>query len=233
MKSIHVAIFAALASAFALSAIAQNETPVAILNAPYHLTVFKNEYVTLLNIYIPPGRNTGYHIHSRPSVSVNVEDADMVDQNFDAPQPDPMQHSQRGRATYTDYTKKTRVHKEGNVGTTPFHNVSFIFNLEKPSGFTPSMRADVPAYAQILDNEWVRGWRLALDPGQSVGAVTPQAPGFRIFIDGGDLIESVPGQPDRAMHPKLGEFYWQNPGVTRSLRNGGNSRIEFVEFELK
>ena len=43
----------------------------------------------------------------------------------------------------------------------------------------------------------------------------------------------MPGQPDRGMFMKLGEFYWQNAGVTRAVRNIGTTRIEFLEFELK
>jgi len=43
----------------------------------------------------------------------------------------------------------------------------------------------------------------------------------------------VPGQPDRGMNLRLGEFYLQNPGVTRAVRNTGTTRLEFIEFELK
>jgi hypothetical protein len=35
------------------------------------------------------------------------------------------------------------------------------------------------------------------------------------------------------MSPKAGEFYWQEPGVTRAVRNSGATRLEVVEFELK
>jgi hypothetical protein len=35
------------------------------------------------------------------------------------------------------------------------------------------------------------------------------------------------------MAPKLGEVFWQEPGVTRAIRNTGTSRIELLEFELK
>ncbi len=225
--------FGLLACLFAPATIAQNETPVQILKAPYHLPVFKNEFVTLLNIYIPPGRNTGYHIHDRPSLSVTVEASEMVNRTFGAPQPDPVQPAQLGRINYVDYLKKIRIHSEGNVGSTAFHNVSFIFNLDQPSGFAPSSRAEVPGYVQVIDNDRVRGWRIALEPGQSVAAITQQAPGIRIFLNADDLVESVPGQPDRAMHGKLGEFYWQDPGVTRGIRNIGTTRLEFLEFELK
>ncbi len=84
-----------------------------------------------------------------------------------------------------------------------------------------------------MDNERVRGWRLVLEPGQSVAAIVQEAPGIRIVVSGGELVESVPGQADRGMSVKLGEFYWQAPGVRRAVRNIGTTRIELVEFELK
>jgi hypothetical protein len=35
------------------------------------------------------------------------------------------------------------------------------------------------------------------------------------------------------MSLRLGEFYWQDAGTTRAVRNNGATRVEFVEFELK
>ena len=224
---------AALAFASTIPALAQSEMPVPILKAPYHLPVFKNEYVTLLNIYVPPGRNTGYHTHTGDSVSVNIEEADMTNQDFGAPQPGPARRSERGRPNYADYRKQARSHKASNVGSTSFHNISFIFNSPDARGFSPSTRAGAAGYTQVMDNDRVRGWRLVLDPGHAAGSITQQAPGIRIVLDGGEIVESVPGQPDRSMNPKLGEFYWQDPGVTRTVRNIGSTRVELLEFELK
>jgi len=229
-----IGIYALAISAAAQTVAASGDAPpVPILKASYHLPVFKNEYITLLNIYVPPGRNTGYHIHTGDSVSVNIEDADMTNQDYGAPQPGPAQHSQRGRPNYTDYRKQTRTHKASNMGSTPFHNVSFIFNSPDSGRFTPSTRAGTAGYEQVMDNDRVRGWRLVLDPGKAAGSITQQAPGIRIVLDGGEIVESVPGQADRGMNPKLGEFYWQDPGVTRVVRNIGTKRVELLEFELK
>ena len=33
------------------------------------------------------------------------------------------------------------------------------------------------------------GWKLALEPGQSVGPITQSAPGLRVIIDGGEIAE--------------------------------------------
>ena len=235
MRLLLTASSVVLAGALAQPAGAQNEERgVPILQAPYHLPVFKNEYVTLLNVYVPPQRNTGYHTHTTDSVSVNIEAAEMTNQNLGEAQPGPARRSRRGEASFTAYSKQPpRTHKASNVGTTPFHNVSFIFAYPTAGRFTPSSRVDASGYKQIMDNERVRGWRLALEPGQSAAAITPQAPGIRIVVDGGEIAESVPGQPDRGMSLKLGEFFWQEPGVTRAVRNIGATRVELVEFELK
>ena len=230
-------LFAASLLAFActmVGAAAQNEEKgVPIVRAPYHLPVFTNDYLTVLKIWIPPGRNTGYHIHSEDSVSVNIVPAVQTSQNLGSSQVTQGEPAQRGRVAYTAYSKgEPRTHKATNVGQTPFHNVSFIFR--KPIGnLTPGSRANVAGYTQEIDNERVRGWRVVLQPGQSLPAITQSAPGLRIVLDGGELAEVVPGQGDRGWMLATGEFYWQEPGVTRGLKNIGTTRIELLEFELK
>jgi hypothetical protein len=79
----------------------------------------------------------------------------------------------------------------------------------------------------------VRAWRLVLEPGQTAATITQNAPGLRVIIDGGEIAESVPGEGDRGMALRLGDFYWQQPGATRTVRNIGSTRIELVEIELK
>ena len=205
---------------------------VPVAKAPFQLPVFQNDYVTLLNIYVPPGRNTGYHTHSIDIVTVVVEDADTTAQNI-GQQPNPVAHQPRGNVVFTAFSKQAQTHKVTNVGLTPDHIVAFEFMNPQPGRFVPSSRAEVPGYALIMDNERVRAWRLVLEPGQSVAAVSQQAPGIRVVVDGGELVESVPGQAERGMALKLGEFYWQEAGVTRAVRNTGTTRLELVEFELR
>lgn len=226
-------VVSAFASAQPVAAQSE-ERAVPIMQAPFHVPVFTNEYVTLLNINVPPGRNTGYHIHSSDSVSVNIEPADMTNQNFGSSEVGPPARGERGRATFANYTKEgTRTHKASNVGPTPFHNISFILKHAGPQGFAPSSRTGVRGYTQVLDNERIRGWRVVLEPGQSTAEIRQQAPGLRIVIDGGVLAEIVPGQADRGMSLRAGDFLWQDAGATRAVRNTGTTRLEFVEFELK
>src|SRR6516162_2720934 len=189
MKHIISASLFALSCTLAQPALAQLEDkPVPMDKAPFHIPVFSNDYVILLNINIPPGRNTGYHTHYADSVSVNLMPASQTSQNYGSKEvsaPGTGGEGEPGRATFTDITKNgPRTHKATNVGPTPFHNISFIFKKSGPAGNTVSDRAHVNGYTQIMDNARTRAWRVILEPGQSTGQMTQSAPGLRVYIHG-------------------------------------------------
>src|SRR5262245_46844481 len=124
------------------------------------------------------------------------------------------------------------THRVNNVGATAFHNI-VIALADGPGGrFSPAAREGA-GYTQLFDNERARAWRLVLEPGQAAAAITQNAPGLRVIIDGGEIAESVSGEGDRGMALRLGDFYWQEPGVTGTVRNLGTPRIQLDEIELK
>jgi hypothetical protein len=232
MKSLLKASFVLCTLAFAAPALAQVEAPaVPVERAPFHVPVFRNDYVTMLNVYIPAGRVAGYHIHSLDQISVLVAEADTVAQVL-GEAPSPSRRNPRGNVSFVAYSKKALTHKVSNVGATAFHDV--VIALMQPSAgrFTPAAR-EGGGYTQVMDNERARGWRLVLEPGQLAPAITQGAPGIRVALSDGELTESVPGEAERGMALKAGQFFWQDGGATRTVRNAGTSRLELIEFELK
>jgi hypothetical protein len=221
-----------IACALTTPAMAQDAPPVPVDKASYHVPAFRNELVAVTNVYIPPGKQAGYHIHSLDQLSVVVEDADQAGQEL-GDQPYPARRTPRGNVGYTAFSKKPVTHRVHNQGTTPFHNVVTSILYPEPGRFAPGSRADVAAYKPVIDNERIRVWRLVLEPGEQAAAITQGAPGLRIVVNGGEIVETTPGQPEQAMSFKLGEFYWKEAGVTRAVRNVGTTRIELVEYELK
>ena len=236
MKNLLLALV--LICGFAQPALAQNANPpvVPVEKAAFHVPVFQNEYVTVLNVFIPPNRASGYHRHSLDSVGVLLADAERTGQALGeklmvaARRP-------RGSVSFSYYSKKENIHNVATTGSTPFHNLVIAIMYPQPGRFTAGSRAaavgDTAGYTQILDNARVRGWRLVLEPGQAAPVITQSAPGIRVVLDGGEIIESVPGQPERGMAPKYGEFYWQEAGIARAVRNTGMTRVEIIEFEFK
>jgi hypothetical protein len=220
----------AAAAAFPASPQTATPLPIPVEEAPYHVPAFRNELVTVLNVFIPPQRTSGYHRHSLDSVGVLLNDTDRTGQVLGAAATVTPRRAP-GSANFTSYTREPLVHAVTVTGDAPFHNIVVELMYAEPGRFTAGTRGD--NYTVILDNERVRVWRLALEPGQSAGTITQTAPGVRVVIEGGELVESAPGKPDRAKAPRGGDFFWQDAGETRAVRNVGTARLELVEIELK
>jgi hypothetical protein len=234
MRRLLTASLMACAFSFAGPVAAQNVVPVE--KAPYHRPVFRNDLVMLLSVYLPPGAPRGpevYHTHSLDQIGVLVESADMRNQALGAPEMGPPRRGERGNVSYTEFSKKAQTHRGANVGATAFHNVVVALLQPQSGRFTAGSRADVPAYQQVVDSDRVRAWRLKLDPGQSAAAITQRAPGMRIVVDGGEISQIAPGGVETGWGLRMGEFFWQEPGVTRAVKNIGTTPITIVEFELK
>lgn len=210
---------------------AQSADPpiLAVEAASYHVPVLSNDYVKVLNVRIPPRRDSGYHRHSLDSVAVLMSDATRTNTTLGA-EPVARPAQPRGTVAFSPYARDPLVHTVTLQGDQTFHNI--VVELLQPSaGRTPSDRP--PIYTPVLDNERVRVWRLVLEPGEAAPPITQNAPGVRVVVEGGELVESLVGQPDRAMALRHADFYWQEAGATRAVRNAGATRIELVEIEIK
>jgi hypothetical protein len=213
--------------------LAQDEKPVPVEKAAYHWPIFSNDYIMMLRVYMRPGKGSNFHIHSLDQISILVEAGANEGQIFGKAEKTPAKPGTRGNVGFTAYSKRQPfIHRSTNMADGPFNNLVVALLKPAPGSFTPQAR-DVPGYRQLFDNERVRGWRLQLEPGQSAGPITQTAPGLRVVIDGDELEEIVKGQADRPLALRPGDFYWQEPGATRTVKNSGTSAINLVEFELK
>lgn len=225
------AVLGVLISAIAaLPAAAQIVVPVE--QAPYHVPVFTNDYVTVLNVHIPPGRTSGFHRHARDTFGVQIVDTPRTGQ-LPGAVPTPTSLRAPGAVQFARYGAEPYVHAVSVADGGAFHNV--VVQLLQPHayGFTPGSRDGAAGYTQVLDNERVRAWRLVLAPDEAAAAITQSAPGLRIVVRGGDIVERIAGRPDRGIAPRAGDFFWQDAGTTRIVQNIGTTTVELVEFELK
>jgi hypothetical protein len=204
---------------------------VPVEKAAYHWPVFRNDYVMLLRVLTPAGRGSNYHTHALDQISVVVQAAANAGQVPGKPRGKP-RPGKSGSVNFTAYSKKPFTHRSTNMAKNPFHNIVIALLKPKPGNFAPQAR-EVFGYTQIFDNERARGWRLQLEPGQTAGAIHQTAPGLRVVLEGDEIAEIVPGEPDRGMAIRHADFYWQEPGARRAVRNVGTTRVHLVEFELK
>jgi quercetin dioxygenase-like cupin family protein len=117
-----------------------------------------------------------------------------------------------------------------NVGTTSFHN--FTIELLKAPGSATLTK--VPGREPVLENERVRVFRVALDPGQSGPMHTHTVPILAIALTAAELEVTTEGkaQPERVKRPE-GNVLWRAEPVTHAIKNVGKTRYEGVDIEFK
>src|SRR5271166_668140 len=210
------------------AAAATDPVVVPVENAPFHLEAFENEYVRFLNVLIPPGKVGAYHRHSIDFAYLILESTDRLEITV-LGKPMALVPLKTGQVVFGGYSKAPLVHQVANAGQGSLHVIGIEILDSQPGRFSPSTRADVPAYTPVLDNDRVRGWRLVLQPGESAAAITQTAPGIRMVVQGGDIVESAQDKPDHELNLVRGDFAWQAAGTTRAVRNVGTSPVEWVD----
>lgn len=199
----------------------------------FHVPAMHNEYVTVLMIDIPGNSMSEYHIHDHDQACVTIDEypPEAYSQPLGGP-PGPPRRPARGEVSFLTYVGKPITHRAVNPGTLAMHSVCNQLISPKPYGFTPAAR-EVPGYQQVLDNERVRAWRLSLAPGQMAPTIKQNAPGERVVIRGGKIEEILADKRARGMVVREGQFFWQDAGAIRAVRNVGTTPVELVEFEFK
>ena len=138
----------------------------------------------------------------------------------------------RGSVNFTNYARDPLVHTVAVTASRRSTTSSSSCCTRTPGGSRRGRAAQ--GYTQILDNERVRVWRLVLEPGPDGAppSLKPR-PASGSSSTAARSSRARPASPTAAKAPRSGEFFWQEAGTTRAVRNVGATRIELVELELK
>lgn len=200
--------------------------------ASFHQLMFADEDIAILNNFYPPSGDSGFHAHYRDILYVIIQPSDSSVQSVGKPlAAAPMVSA--GTAGYSSIGGERRVHRVVNGDKSSFQIIVTEIRRASPSGTAISSRESAPQYVQIVDNPRVRAWRLILEPGQSVPAITQGNKGVRVVVRGGLLATITAGEPNQILALRPGDFAVQPAGLTRALSNNGTETIELVEMELK
>lgn len=208
------------------------ETTPPVEQASFHQLVFADDDIGVLNNLYPPGGDSGFHAHYRDLFYVVIQSQPQRSQRPGQPlAAAPL--APVGAAGYSPIGAGPRVHRvvNGDTGISQFIVVEL--RRASPLGNAMSSREAASQYVPIVDNPRMRAWRLILEPGASVPAISQAGTGVRIVVRGGLLTTTMPGAPDQTLALRPGDFAVQKAGLIRALRNAGTETIELVEMELK
>ncbi len=239
MKSVLFSLLftVALIPIIALSQSNSPQSPVEIGGEPRHHPKFENEFVRIWDVTVPAGDATLWHVHRNDNVVVTLGGATLRIENMSSA-------TVEGEWKFGDvrFSKATYVHRAMNIGTTPFHNftIELLHNftielLKSPPVSGGKTKPNQPITAKpVLENDRVRVYRLALEPGEMTPMHTHEFAGLGIAIREGEIEVSTQGKPkpDRLRLP-VNDVRWQAGGLTHSIKNVGKTRFEAVDIELK
>jgi mannose-6-phosphate isomerase-like protein (cupin superfamily) len=201
-------------------------------NEPRHHLLFRNEFVRIMRIVIPPGESTLWHEHDFDYFVLFVNGSKLhVDTQANPQGVDTTVASKT--FGYTTYAGKHFVHRVHDTDTTINHQLAFEIIPPNPIGFAVSDRSAAPQYKMEMDNDRIRAWRLQLAPGEIAGLITQKAPGIRFILSGDRLVETHGDGQVNEIAINSGDYAWLPGAASRSLANVGPSPLELVEIELK
>jgi quercetin dioxygenase-like cupin family protein len=186
--------------------------------------------VRLFYVRIAPGDTTLFHTHVNDNVGVRLTNAELSD-IVPGGTPEKVLVNQ-GAVGFGHYPSPL-THSVSNVGSTPFHNMVVEILPSEDVAFTAPLLADVAGHTLVLENERVRIFRLALDPGQSTEQHSHDLPFLGVVITEGKIAVDRPATAAETVTFKPGDYRWHERGMRHSMRNVGSTSFEAVEIELK
>ncbi len=193
---------------------------------PKHRTVFRNDYLLVLHVFLKPGESTGFHTHARDAIAVEMTEARISTQE-PTTQPSGPKQVYPGNLLANDYASQSFTHKVINDGKTNFE-VLDIELLKRPDG--PATMAVAPVAAE---NAGMRAYRWELEPGSSSVQHTHERPYMMVAATPMQFKLASPDGQELVLPVKAGDMRWVDRKVTHTLTNNGAKKGIIIEIELK
>ena len=198
---------------------------VQVSKEPRHKNALENKYVRLLDVNIPPGDTSLFHIHSTPSVFLHFTTT-VVCSQIKGNEWVTAKNTQ-GNASYRSFVNDTLVHRVSNCDTVPFH----VTDVELLSAYKPAKKLQPLPFTVLFENEKVIAYRL------TSGAFTNQVVKGR-----GPMIAELVAGTDVTLHNKkgkelsklkTGKYVYIKPGTEFYFSATGDEKVNMVLFEIK
>ena len=205
------------------------ETVVPLDQEPRHRLAYEGGEFQVLDIQLPPGEITLYHLHNAPmfyvSVSASTTDVQVLGGRWLGARVIEEPVWLPGEVdTNTGYAEKPVAHRVKNVGSNLFRLIGVVNkrivsqdNLDE-DGLPGSMESR---------NAWFRQSRASVAPGKSTFVKSPGRPVVVVQTGPGDTRTRLTGSEDRRM-TAIGDFVVVEPGQELELVNHGHAAVSMV-----
>ena len=205
-----------------------SQAQVPVHEEPRHHPVFQNTEIRILNVLLPPGDTTQYHIHTTPSVFIyftSTNTASQLQGKTALPG-----KSTAGRIQFENLASPNiRVHRVWNTDKDTFH-VMDVELLFKDSVFDQGPLI-LPGLKLEIDTTWVRAYRLTLSKGKNFTLGNKTHSFILVSLNTSTLQTKQSGKSQKKI-VKPGSFFDIKRSDSFSIKTISNDTAEFVLLEL-
>lgn len=221
-------VFILVAASIATLPLFAAEKPVPVRDEPMHQVVFENDFVRVIDVQIPPGETSLYHIHVIPSVIVYLTKSTNRSESW----PDRAiltRDVMPAQSRYAPYDEKPLTHRVTNTGTGLFR-VFDIELLKKPSAHGPLAAMASAGVKPHWEEKLARSSGVQLEPKARTEIPATRCASLVVAIAGAVQITS--GRPATTRTLKWGEYAFFPPHLALTLVASGAEKAEAVLLEL-
>jgi hypothetical protein len=204
------------------------QAQVLVHEEPRHRPVFQNRQVRILNVLLPSGDTTQYHIHHTPSVFIFFTSTTTGSQLQGATAS--TSTSVAGSIIFENLAAPhLRVHRVWNMDKDTFH-VMDLELLSKDSGFV-QQPLTFPGLQLAIDTAWVRAYRLTLSAGNDFILRDKKRSLILVTLDT-VLVQTKHNGETRDQTLEPGSFFEIKGRHSFSLKNRGGDAAHFALLEM-
>ena len=198
---------------------------VQVSKEPRHKNALENKYLRLLDVKLPPGDTTLFHIHSTASVFLHFTNT-MVGTQIKGQEWKKAKNI-AGTASYRSFLNDTLVHRVSNMDTVPFH----VTDVELLSPYKPAIKLQPLPFTLLFENEKVIAYRLTTSVFNKQ-VIKNRGPMIAELVAGSDVIvRNKKGK--NLLQLKAGKYVYIKPGTAFYFSAIGDAAINMVLFEIK
>ena len=204
--------------------------PVPVYEEAFHHLVYQNAFVRVLDVQLPAGDTSQYHVHADPLVGVSVQAARSWEQLLGAP-PGSIEAPGPVPAVGGDWDRaRPYTHRVGNADMVSFHNIVGEW-LSSPGLECPAL-ADTDSRDLAKETQIVRIYEVRLAAHATEEAHVHACPGLTVLGTPGTLSDEGTS-PVAAGGTGAGRWEWRNAGHRHVLRNSGGTPLIVYEINWR
>ena len=195
---------------------------------PRHRPVFQNNQIRILNVLLPPGDTTQYHIHHTPSVFIFFTGTTISSQLQGSIAS--TSKSIPGNVIFENLASPNlRVHRVWNIDKDTLHVID-VELLSKDTGFVQKPLA-LPELKLTIDTPWVRTYRFILSNENDFTIRNKKRSLILVSLKTA-LVQTIQGDKVQNQALEPGSFFEIKSQQSFSMKNSSDTTAEFVLLEV-